>query len=57
MEALVSGHPLVADKISVTSTGRLRECKNTEFVWELRKTGLSEGGRNKSCPLTRSSVG
>ena len=23
----------------------LRECKNTEFVWELRKTGFCEGGR------------
>ena len=24
-------------KVSVTGAGRLRECKNTEFVWELRK--------------------
>ena len=30
-----------AKKLSVIETGRLRpECKNTEFVWELRKTGV-----------------
>ena len=28
-----------------TGAGRLWECKNTEFVWELRKTLFSEGGR------------
>ena len=25
--------------------GLIRECKTTEFVWELRKTGFCEGGR------------
>ena len=25
--------------------GPIRECKTTEFVWELRKTGFCEGGR------------
>ena len=32
--------PSGAKKVPVTGAGRLRECKNTEFVWELRKTGL-----------------
>ena len=34
------GHPRDAKKVPVTGAGRLRQCKNTEFVWELRKTGL-----------------
>ena len=33
---LRSRHPRDARKVSVTGTGRLRECKNTEFVWELK---------------------
>ena len=38
--------PRDSKKVSVTGAGRLRECKNTEFVWELRKwTGFSEGNR------------
>ena len=45
MEALVSGHPREVKKVSITGAGRLRECKNTEFVWELRKTGFCESGR------------
>ena len=45
MKALVSGHPRDAKKVSVTKAGHLRECKNIEFVWELRKTGFYEGGR------------
>ena len=44
VEALVSGHPRDAKKVSVTEAGRLRECKNTEFVWELRKEAFCEGG-------------
>ena len=32
-------------KVFVTGAGRLRECKNEEFVRELRKTGFCEGGR------------
>ena len=32
--------PRDGKKVSVTGAGRLRECKNTEFVWELRKTGF-----------------
>ena len=27
-------------KASLTGAGRLRECENTEFVWELNKTGF-----------------
>ena len=45
MEALGSGHSLDVKKVSVARAGRLRECKNTEFVWEMRKTGFCEGGR------------
>ena len=38
VEILVSGHLRDAKKVSVTAgAGRLRECKNTEFVWELGK--------------------
>ena len=29
-----------AKKLSVIGAGRLRECKISEFVWELRKTGV-----------------
>ena len=39
-----SGH----EKVSVTRAGSLRECKNTEFVWELRKTGFWKG-QCRSC--------
>ena len=45
VEALVGGHSRDAKKVSVTEAGRLRECKNTEFVWELRERGFCEGGR------------
>ena len=45
MEALVRGHPWDVRKVLVTGAGRLRECKNTEFDWELRKAGFCEGGR------------
>ena len=54
VEALVSGHPRDNKKVSVTDC--LRECKNTEFVWGLRKMGICEGGRLLSCLLTRVSV-
>ena len=38
VEILVSGHPRDAKKVSVAAgAGRLRECKNTEFIWELGK--------------------
>ena len=40
VEAPVSGHPRDAKKVFVPGAGRLRECKNTEFVWELSKTGF-----------------
>ena len=45
VEALVSGHPRGVKKVSITGVVRLRESKNTEFVWELRKTGFCESGR------------
>ena len=44
MEALLSRHPQIAKFVSVTGAGHVRECKSTEFVWELRKMGLCEGG-------------
>ena len=40
MEALISGHPWGFKKVPITGTGCLQECKNTEFVWELRKMEL-----------------
>ena len=44
MEVLVSGHPRDdprdSKKVFVSGVGRLRECKNTEFVWELSKRGF-----------------
>ena len=49
MEALVSGHPRDMKKGYITGVGCLRECKNTEFVWEIRKMGFCEGGRKKNC--------
>ena len=51
VEALLSGHPRDvrtpwdAKMVPVTGAGRLRECKNTKFVWELRKTAFCEDGR------------
>ena len=48
MEAPVSGHPRdtlgTRKKMSITGAGRLGECKNTEFAWEVSKTGFCEGG-------------
>ena len=40
VEALVSGHPRGAKKVSVTGAGRLQECENRQFVWEFNKTGF-----------------
>ena len=41
--------------ISKSVRCRLREYKNTEFVWELKR-GFKQGGLKYSCPLTRVSV-
>ena len=38
--SLVNGHPRDAKKVSETGADRLRECKHTAFVWELRKMGF-----------------
>ena len=38
VEAFVSGHPQGVKRMSITGAGGLWECKNTEVVWELRKT-------------------
>lgn len=32
------------------------ECKNTEFVWKLRKTGFCESGHTQGCLLLRASI-
>ena len=45
LEVLVSGHPRGVKKVSKTGAVRFRECKITEFVWELGKTGFCESGR------------
>ena len=45
VEDLMSGHSRYSEKVSITGAGRLRECKNTKFVWEVRKTGFCDGGR------------
>ena len=42
--------------MSITRAGRIRKCKNTEFVWELREAGFCESGRKKSYPLARVSI-
>ena len=39
-EAVISRHPWDAKKVFVTGAGLLQEFKNTEFVWELRKTAF-----------------
>ena len=41
----MGGHSRDVKKVSVARAGRSWECKNTEFVWEMRKTGFCEGGR------------
>ena len=58
VEVLISGHPWDAEKVPVTEAGgRLRKCKNTEFVWEFRKKGGSlkaaviRAVRLRECPL------
>ena len=56
VEAPVSEHPWDVKKVFVPGAGLLQECKNTEFVWELPKTGFCEGGHKWSCLLTRVSI-
>jgi len=56
VEALVGGHPQGMKRMSITGAGGLRECKNTEVVWELRKTGfvkavVSRAVHLQGCPL------
>lgn len=53
MEAIESGHPWNAEKVSVTEAGHLQKCKNTEFLWELKKMGICEGGHMYRCPLAK----
>ena len=39
VEADVRGHPQDTKKVSIiTGAGHFWECKNTEFVWQLKKT-------------------
>lgn len=55
-EALVSGHPWDAKKVSVTEAGHIQKCKNTEFLWEFRKWGFMKvdicmAVQLQKCPL------
>ena len=52
----MSGHPCHVKKVSLTRAGCFWECKNAEFVWELRTMVFCESGRKQSCPLMRVSV-
>ena len=54
---LVSRHSRDAKKVSVAGACHSRDCKNTVFVWELRKTGssnvkvaVSRAVRLRECP-------
>ena len=38
-------------EVSVTGTGRLRKCKNTEFVWDLRRRRFVKVEESKSFPV------
>lgn len=40
-------------KVSVTEAGHLQKCKNTEFLWELRKMGIGDGGHMYHRPLAK----
>lgn len=40
-------------KVSVTEAGHLQKCKNTEFLWELRKMGICDGGHMYHCLLAK----
>ena len=55
-EALVSGHTRGVKKVSVAGAGHLRECENTEFVWEFNHWGfglmaVSKAFRLRGYPL------
>ena len=39
-------------KVAITGASRIGECKNTEFVWEWRKTGFCESGHKQGCLLS-----
>ena len=56
VKALIFRHPRDTKMVSVTAAGHLRECKNTEFVWELRKTGFCGGVFKKSGLVTSVSI-
>ena len=44
VKSLVKERRRDSKKMFVTGAGRLRECKNTDFEWELKKTRFCEGG-------------
>ena len=43
-------------KVAITGASRTGECKNTEFVWEWRKTGFCESSHKQSCLLFKVSI-
>ena len=44
VKALVKERPRDSKMMFVTGAGRLREFKNTDVLWELKKTRFFEGG-------------
>ena len=44
-------------KVSITGAGRLRECKNTEFVWEVSKRGFVKAAVSRAVPLREGPLG
>ena len=57
VEVLVSGHPPGVKKVSKTGAVRFRECKITEFVWELRKRGFVKVAVNRAVRLRQRPLG
>ena len=56
VKALVKERPRDSKMMLVTGAGRVREFKNTDFLWELKKTRFFEGAisravRLRECPL------
>ena len=50
VEAFVSGHFREVKRMLVTRAGHLRECRNTECVWEWTKMGFCGGSFNPLSP-------
>ena len=57
----MSAHPWATlgtrKKVSITGASRLRECKNTEFEWELSKRGFVKVGVSRAVHLREGPLG